>query len=307
MLFCGTMLASLRNKIVLNKLTSLATISYGFSPFNKRITCHLQDLTAHLYRTNTDKITEHLKPNDSVLSISHLKNESLELVISVKNQRDILGKVHEKIASFLGTGGTDSTWSEYELPNGETIRFQTTAIAKDKENENYRIYTELSPNVVIWERSKKGLWVWIASILIGGIFIPFPFLVSEDLSEFIFIACFTSPVTLFMLPAGLYFTIRYWKNRFIVIDKTKDVMQYQSTQKSLKNKMICKLSDIAFYQICFYCKEEKVGFSGMFELNCVDINGKRFNICNSNSGELLVKNATQLSNLLKTPLVDNTS
>lgn len=306
MLCFGILLALPRNKITFNKLTSLATIRYGFFPFGKRVICQSEKLKLRLYQIDIHQATEFLDMGDSVLSISHFQND-LELIIGTNKQRDILSKAHKKITKFIGAEIVDDTWSEYELPEGKTIHFQKTAIAKDREQENFRVYTELSSDVVVWKRHRKGCWVWILSMPIGASFISFPFWVPQDISEFAFIAILALPLGLFMFCGSVYFLTGYWKNRLIVIDKAHDTIQYRSTQRGFGNKKeICKISDIAFFQLCF-CAEESIGVSrsGVFELNCVDKNGIRFNLCNNKNGVILFENANQLSDRLKIPLVDS--
>ena len=307
MLCFGILLASQRNKITFNKDTSLATIRCGFFPFGKCVTCQSQSLRLRLYQIDIHQATEFFDIGDSALSINHIQNDALELIIGTSKHRDSLSKAHEKISKFIGTDIIDETWSEYELPNGKTIHCQQTPIVKDREYENDRIYIELSPDVILWRRKQKGLWVWIVSIIIGGTFIPFPFWASQDISEFVFISILALPVGLFMFSVGVFFLIRYWKKRLIVIDKVHDTIQYQSTQRGFGNKTeICKISDIAFFQFCLWVEESSgISTSGVFELNCVDKTGVRFYLCNSKDGTRLYENANQLSDRLKIPLIDS--
>jgi len=287
----------------------LATIRYGFFPFDKCVTCQSKNLKLRLYQIDIHQATEFLNIGDSALSINYIQNDALELVISTSKHRDSLGEAHEKISKFIGTDIIDETWSEYELPDGKTIHYQKTPIVKDREYENDRIYIELSPEVILWKRKRKGLWVWVFSILFGSFFLSYPFWPWQNISELIFVSILALPLGLFMLPVGVYFLIRYWKNRLILMDKANDTIQYLSTQRGFGyKKEICKLSDVAFFQFCLWVEESSgISTSGVFELNCVDKNGIRFYLCNSKNGTRLFENATQLSNLLKIPLVDSVS
>jgi hypothetical protein len=307
MLCFGILASSQRNKITFNKDTSLATIRYGFFPFGKCVTCQSQNLKLRLYQIDIHQATEFLDIGDSALSINYIQNDALELIIGTSKHRDSLSKAHEKISKFIGTDIIDETWSEYELPNGKTIHYQQTPIVKDREYENDRIYIELSPDIILWRRKRKDLLVWIVSILFGSFFLSYPFWPWQDISELIFVSIFALPLGLFMLSVGVYFLIRYWKNRLIVIDKAHDTIQYQSTQRGFGfKKKICKLSDIAFFQFCLWVEHSSgVATSGVFELNCVDKNGFRFYLCNSKNGTQLFEDANQLSNKLNIPLVDS--
>jgi hypothetical protein len=307
-LLCFVVLgAAQRNKITFNKKESLVIIRHGVFPFGKYVTYQSQNLKLRLYQIDIHQATEFLNIGDSALSINHIQNDALELIISTSKHRDSLSKAHEKILKFLGADIIDETCSEYELPNGKTIHYQKTPLVKDREYENDRLYIELSPDVILWKRKWKGLWIYIVSIIIGGTFISFPFWASQNISEFVFISILALPVGLFMFSTGVFFLIRYWKKRLIVIDRTHDIIQYQSTQRGFGNKTeICKLSDIAFFQFCLWVEESSgVSTSGVFELNCVDKNGARFYICNSKNGTQLFENANQLSSRLKIPLIDS--
>lgn len=307
MLFGTVLLALQKNKITFNKNTSLATIRYGFFPFSKCLTCQTQNLKLRLYQIDIHQATEFLNIGDSALSISHVQHDALELIIGKSKHRDLLSKCYERVSSFTGTDVIDESWGEYELPNGKMIHYQKTPLVKDREYENDRIYIESTPDIILWKRRQKGLWVWIISILLGSFFLSYPFWPWQNISELIFVSILALPIGLFMLPVGVYFIIRYWKNRLIVIDKTYDTIQYQSAQNGFGyKKEICKLSDIAFLQLCLWVEESSgMSTSGVFELNCVDKTGARFYLCNSKNGTQLFENANQLSSRLNIPLVDS--
>ena len=306
-MLCGAvLLASQRNKIIFNKNTLLTTIRYGFFPFAKSVICQSQHLKLRLYQIDIHQATQFLDIGDSILSIYHLQDDTLELIIGTCKQRDILSQAQKRITEFIGAASIDETWEEYELPNGEIVHYQKTPIVKDREHENYRFYTELSPDVVVLSRRWKEPWGLILSTIIGIAFIPSP-LVAEDISEFVFIAIFALPLGLFMLSVGLYFLIRFLKNRLVVIDKIHGTIQYQSTRKGFGyKKEICKLSNIAFLQFCLWVEESSgISTSGVFELNCVDKTGIRYNLCNSKDGTQLFENANKLSDQFNVPLVDS--
>jgi hypothetical protein len=307
MLCFGVLGVSQRNKITFNKDTSLTTIRYGFFPFGKCVFSQSQNLRLRLYQIDIHQATEFLDIGDSALSINHIHNDTTELIISTSKHRDSLSKAHEKLSKFIGTDIIDETWSKYELPNGKMIHYQQTPIVKDREYENDRIYIELSPDFILWRRRQKGLWVWIISILFGSFFLSYPFWPWENISELIFISILALPLGLFMFSAGVFFLIRYWRKRLIVIDKVHDTIQYQSTQRGFGAKTeICKISDVAFFQFCLWVEESSdISTSGVFELNCVDKAGVRFYLCNSKNGTQLLENANKLSERLNIPLVDS--
>ena len=307
MLCSGVLFAAQRNKITFNKDTSLTIIRYGFFPFTKYVTCQTPNLKLQLYQIDIHQAAEFLDIGDSALSINYIQNDALELIIATSKHRDSLSKAHEKISKFIGTDIIDETWSEYELPNGKTIHYQQTPIVKDREYENDRIYIELSPDIILWRRRRKDLFVWIVIILFGCFFLSYPFWPWQNISELLFVSIFALPLGLFMSSVGVYFLIRYWKNRLIVIDKAHDTIQYQSTQSGFGyKKNICKLSDVAFFQFCLWVENSSgMSTSGVFELNCVDKNGIRFYLCNSKDGPQLFENANQLSDRLNIPLVDS--
>ncbi|MBN1437443.1 MAG: hypothetical protein JW936_10245 [Sedimentisphaerales bacterium] len=257
-------------RIVLSQAT--ATLRLGLCEGKwKWLTIPKDQIQVRLTAVNAETLTSpKAKPGNFVLSLAH-PDQSDQIIIAIKNNRQLLSDAFDQLQSFLGQAVTATDGDEFELPQGQVLQVSGTPLLKPQTINNCRRrLVKADQQTVILRRFTNDWILWVLMPILDLIIIA---IVSIKLPDPKIKAIIIPIIALSMLP-GLYFLIRNLRNLYVVADTTQDTIKTcaASIIGYTTGRQICRISQLAAIQICAGLGTKQKGQSTI-QIPIYEVNG----------------------------------